>query len=99
MIRVLIVCASLSGILGGCADSMADASGEGALSNQAKCEAIVAQESQVSAREVGSGDFVDPPLSNDLLMACRQLSRPSVVYLHLRYGIDVSQPGLAKQGQ
>ena len=99
MIRALIVCASLSGILSGCSDSLADASGNEAISEHAKCEAIVAQESQVRGREVGSGDFVASPLSNDLLMACRQLSKPSVVYLHLRYGIDVSQTGLAKQGQ
>ena len=98
MIRALVVCASLSGILSGCSDSFADASGNETLSEHAKCEAIVAQESQVSAREVGSGDFVDSPASNDLLMACRQLSGPSVFYLRLRYGIDVSHPDLAKQG-
>ena len=99
MIRALIVCASLSGILSGCSDSLADASGNEAISEYAKCEAIVAQENQVSGREVGSGDFVDSPASNDLLTACRQLSGPSVVYLRLRYGIDVSQASLAKQGQ
>ncbi len=99
MIRALVVCASLSGILSGCSDSLADGPGKEAISNQAQCEAIVAQESQVGGREAGSGDFVDSPASDDLLMACRQLSGPSVVYLRLRYGIDVSQASLAKQGQ
>ncbi len=86
MIRILVVCAALSGILSGCSDSMASASGEG-VSKQAKCEAIVAHENQRSGRDMMSDDIMASFVSNDLVTTCRQTAGPIVAHLHLRYGL------------